>query len=98
MEHLLDLISTAIGGRIQVELPDSEIWNSSFLDAKSKLTECIKACRAWTEGLQSYTQQIWMSKNAPHRWKDEKYTNLFMTNLTNRLEEILDIRTQVNIS
>ncbi len=96
MANLLDLISTALGGRIQAELPDTEVWNSSFLDAKSKLTECIKACRTWVEGLFTYTQQIWMSKNASHRWKDERYSNLFMNNLMQRLEEILDIRTQVS--
>jgi len=95
MENLLDLFSTALGGRIQSELPDSEIWNSSFLDSKSKLNECIKACKTWVEGLYTYTQQIWMSKTAVHRWSDEKYTNLFMNNLVQRLEEILDIRTQV---
>jgi len=95
MENLLDLISTAIGGRIQSELPDSEIWSSSFLDAKSKLSECLKACKAWAEGVYTYTQQIWMSKTAVHRWRNEKYTNVFITNLMKRLEEILDIRTQV---
>ena len=94
MENLLDLISNVIGGRVQAELPDSEIWSSSFLDAKSKLSECLKACKAWSEGLYTYTQQIWMSKTAVHRWRNEKYTNAFINNLIKRLEEILDIRAQ----
>ena len=95
MSNLLNLFSAIIGGRMQAELPDAEIWNSSNLDAKAKINECLRASRAWVNGLFHLTQEKWLDKNATHKWKGEKYNNQFMDNLKQRLEEVLEIRTQV---
>ena len=94
MKHLLDLFSTVIGGRIQSEFSEGELWDGLFSNVKSKLTECMKSCKTWIDGITQYTSQIWNSKQSQHRWKEERYNNKFMGNLILRLNEIMDIRIQ----
>lgn len=95
MANLLNLFSSVIGGRIQAELPDEEIWNIKNFDAKAKVNECLRAARTWVDGLDRLTQEKWLDKNSTHQWKGERYNNKFMNNLKKRLEEVLEIRTQV---
>ena len=51
MRHLLDVFSTAIGGRIQAEFEAADIWESSFANIKGKFSEAIRVLKLWTETL-----------------------------------------------
>jgi hypothetical protein len=91
MKNLLDLISNAIGGRIQDEVDENSLWDPQASSIKNKLSEGLRACKAWAEGIPQYTQQIWTSKT--HPWRDDKYTNIFIINLIKRLNELNELRT-----
>jgi hypothetical protein len=93
MKNLFDLISNALGGRIQDEVNENTLWDPAATSMKGKLTEGLRACKAWAEGIPQYTQQIWTAKT--HPWRDDKYTNNFINNLIKRLNELIEIRNQV---
>ena len=95
MKNLFDLISNALGGRIQDEVNEATLWDPTSTSIKGKLSEGLRACKAWAEGIPQYTQQIWTAKT--HPWKDDKYSNIFINNLIKRLNELIELRNQVNL-
>jgi hypothetical protein len=65
MENTFRVISKAIGGRIEREFKENDIWQASFSDVRHKLNECMRICSKWKESINNLTRIYWKQK-IPH--------------------------------
>jgi hypothetical protein len=57
-----------IGGRIEKEFKDNDIWQSSYSDVRIKLNEIMRICRGWKDRMSELTQAFWKAQGEKHQW------------------------------
>ncbi|XP_076446844.1 LOW QUALITY PROTEIN: cytoplasmic dynein 2 heavy chain 1-like [Babylonia areolata] len=92
MRHLLDVIAGSLGRYVQRKLSDEDLWQGSFSAVRESLRMGISICERWTSVCETLTTQFW-KRFGPHPWKGDKFLPQSMKGLSQRLEEILSLRT-----
>ncbi|XP_058887125.1 cytoplasmic dynein 2 heavy chain 1-like [Acipenser ruthenus] len=92
MQHLMDVIGSALGRYVQKKLGPVKLWEDPFHTVKEKLRAGISVCEQWVGACDYLTGQLWR-RYTPHQWQNNKYSPERLENLTKRLEEVLTVRT-----
>jgi len=93
MDHFFKVISKSIGGRIEREFKENDIWVASFSEVRFKLNECLRICSKWKESITLLTKFSWRQKN-DHQWNGPPCTDYYLENVIIRLSEIFELRSQ----
>ena len=92
MKHLMDIISDAFGRYVQQKLGHLDLWTGSYNQVRSSLQDGLSVCEKWSSSADLLTAQFW--KQYPlHQWKGSVYVSSTLSQLTQRLEEVLNLRT-----
>ena len=59
MENLFRVTTKMIGGRIEREFKENDIWQASYSDVRVKLNECMRICRGWKDRMTELTREFW---------------------------------------
>ncbi|XP_025088458.1 cytoplasmic dynein 2 heavy chain 1-like isoform X3 [Pomacea canaliculata] len=92
MRHLLDVIAGSFGRYVQRKLSNEDLWQGQFSSVREALRMGITICDRWTIACETLTVQFW-KRLTHHPWKGEKFSPETLKKLSERLEEILSLRT-----
>ncbi|XP_076467409.1 LOW QUALITY PROTEIN: cytoplasmic dynein 2 heavy chain 1-like [Babylonia areolata] len=92
MRHLLDVIAGSFGRYVQRKLANEDLWHGSFSSVREALRMGVTICERWSTVCETLTLQFW-KRFAPHPWKGDKFFPETLKKLSERLEEILSLRT-----
>jgi hypothetical protein len=59
MEHIFRVTIKMIGGRIEREFKDNDIWQASYSDVRVKLNEIMRICRGLKDRFTELTSTFW---------------------------------------
>ena len=92
MRHLLEIISDSFGRFVQHKLSTVDIWSGPFTQVRGSLQDGISLCEKWASSAEMLTAQFW--KQYPlHQWKGSVFVSQTLTQLIQRFDEVLSIRT-----
>eukprot|EP00050_Salpingoeca_kvevrii_P020215 m.95860 g.95860 ORF g.95860 m.95860 type:complete len:4292 (+) comp8765_c0_seq1:164-13039(+) len=91
MKRLFDVTSAAIARALQKKLIPLNVWSDSFNETRDELRSALVVCSNWSRATEQLTQHLW--PNVAHRWKLGKYQDMHLSDLANRLTQILALRT-----
>lgn len=94
MENLLRVIGKQLGARIELEFAHHDVWQSSFSDVRVKLNECMRICKSWKDRFTELTREFWKGQSVQHQWKGKPFSDPYIDNLTARISEIFELRSQ----
>lgn len=94
MEHLFKVISKQLGSRIESEFQKTDVWQSSFSDVRVKLNECMRIFKGWKDRVTELTREFWKGQGVQHQWKNKPYSDTYLDNMINRVNEIFELRSQ----
>uniref|UniRef100_A0AAR2JK60 Cytoplasmic dynein 2 heavy chain 1 n=1 Tax=Pygocentrus nattereri TaxID=42514 RepID=A0AAR2JK60_PYGNA len=92
MCRLMDVIGSSLGRFVQKKLCVLHLWEDPYLTVRESLREGVVVCEQWAAACEHLTGQVW-KRYSPHLWKGDKVHLQGLNSLTQRLEEVLQIRT-----
>lgn len=92
MRHLLEIISGAFGRFVQRKLSDLSVWSGQFGYVRSSLQDGLVVCEKWASAGEVLTSHYW-KQYTPHRWTGGPFSSPTLSQLIQRLEEVLGLRT-----
>lgn len=94
MEHLFRVTTKMIGGRIEREFKEHDIWTASYSDVRIKLNECMRICRGWKDRVTELTREFWKGQGEKHQWQGKPFTDAYLDNIIVRISAIFELRSQ----
>ncbi|CAH1776602.1 unnamed protein product [Owenia fusiformis] len=91
MRHLMDVIGGSLGRYVQRKLGEQDLWKGTFSKVKEALRQGLAICDRWVQACETLTVQFW-KRYSLHPWKGEKFVPENLSNLGQRLQEILTLR------
>ncbi|KAF5303585.1 hypothetical protein FQR65_LT08186 [Abscondita terminalis] len=92
MQNLMDLIATDIIKCVSKNLMGASVWTMQFNAVSELLQQSITVVNHWSSSCKQLTQIFWPNYSM-HTWSGDPYVPQNLLNLSNRLKEILNIRT-----
>eukprot|EP00049_Salpingoeca_infusionum_P001770 m.50835 g.50835 ORF g.50835 m.50835 type:complete len:4155 (+) comp11193_c0_seq1:125-12589(+) len=92
MKKLLHAVAADLVGAVTLKLATHDAWNSDFNLTRNNFKSGINVCTSWSRSLATLTEQFWPIYPA-HKWRGGAVSASNVTALSQRLEEILSIRT-----
>ncbi len=92
MRHLLEVLSGAFGRFVQRKLSDLDIWSGQFSYVRGSLHDGLMVCERWGTAAEVLTTHYW-KQYTPHRWEGVAFSSPGLSQLVQRVEEVLGLRT-----
>lgn len=94
MENLFRVTTKMIGGRIEREFKENDIWQASYSDVRVKLNECMRICRGWKDRMTELTREFWKGQGEKHQWQGKPFSDTYLDNIIVRISAIFELRSQ----
>jgi dynein heavy chain 2 len=93
MKRLLEVMGTAISSSIPRKLVELDVWHGPFGSVRDSLRNAAAVCSRWTLVCSELTGQYWKSYQR-NPWTDDPHVDERVSQLGQRIEEVLDLRSQ----
>ncbi|KAM7291624.1 cytoplasmic dynein 2 heavy chain 1 [Ixodes scapularis] len=77
---------------LQSLLSETDLWGGKFSDVAEQLRLAAEVCLRWQDVCQKLTSLFW-PHFGPHPWKGPPFVPTYLLGFTNRLQQILSVRT-----
>ncbi|GAB1603231.1 hypothetical protein Ahia01_000603700, partial [Argonauta hians] len=91
MKHFMEVIASSIGRYVKKKLADEDIWNGYYPDVCQVLQYGVTICETWLNSCETLTHH-WWRYYTQHRWTGDKYVPTDLSQLSNRINEVLTMR------
>ena len=91
MHHLLDILSGSFARFVQRKLSNLDMWAGQYNHVRGCLQEGLGVCEKWSSVAETLTGQFWR-QYALHQWKGKAFVSSSLSQLIQRLEEVLGLR------
>ncbi|XP_062329494.1 dynein cytoplasmic 2 heavy chain 1 [Osmerus eperlanus] len=95
MLRLMDVIGGALGRYVQKKLSSLRLFEEPFTSVRESLRSlrvAVAICEQWVSACEHLTGQVW-KRYAPHPWRGEQHRPQALHCLSQRLEEVVSLRT-----
>lgn len=91
MKHVFSIVGSTLASFIESKLPSSSIWKEDVTEVRESLRKALTVSEKWIQVTDTLTTRFWSGWDR-HPWTSGKYEDPVTKQLTNRLEQIINLR------